>query len=72
MAEMNSKLNPPGLQRSTCLPQVMEMETKRDFETIKHNELALNEISKKILTNELHSKSSNLRRVWDSNVAQGY
>ena len=52
-------------------PQMMQLETKPDFETIKQNELALFETSKLIVTNDFLSQGGpKLRRLWDNEVAQ--
>ena len=56
---------------SSSLPQMMHMENKPDFETIKYNEMALFETSKLIATNDFLSQGGqNLRRLWDTKVAE--
>ena len=50
-------------------PQMMQRESKPDFETIKYNEMALFETSKSIATNEfLAQGGQKLREVWDTKV----
>ena len=52
-------------------PQMMQMEAKPDFETIKFNEMALFETSKLIVTNDfLLQGGQKLRRLWDNEVTQ--
>lgn len=78
VAQLNSKQGTSESSRnewqhsiSSSHPQMMQVETKPDFETIKYNEMALFETSKLIVTNDLLSQGSQkLRRVWDNEVAQ--